>query len=332
MREKIPFPLFKSFPIAKDTRFLTFGSCFSENIGLLLKKDKFDVLTNPFGILYHPQPIAELFLKIINNSNFEEKDLIYSDGLWKCWLSHGSLAATDKGELLAHLNEQKSTSSERLQEKNAVLILTFGSAYYYELIAEKKVVANCHKQPGYLFQKKFSNLEQKTNAWKEIVHRLIRINPDIKIILSVSPVRHIADGLINNSRSKALLITLCQLLEYQFPHHCYYFPSYEIVMDCLRDYSYYNEDRIHPSDMAIKEIYQHFISQTIDDEGRTFVAQLNTLQQMLSHRPLHPKSESYQKYLQKIKEQLQYMEQKYPQEDWSYEQDCLKEKQNAQFK
>jgi hypothetical protein len=329
MIEKIPFPPFDSLPLNLETQFLCLGSCFADNIGHSLARDKFRTLNNPFGILYHPLPMATLLEKTLHNLPMEEEDLIYTDGLWKSWLCHGALASTDKTQLTQILQTSLHKSRQFLKGPDTVLILTFGTSFYYELISKNKIVANCHKQPGSWFHKKCSTLDQMFQRWTQVLSEALSIYPQLRILLTLSPVRHLRDGLVNNSRSKALLTTLCHDLQNHFPGQCHYFPTYEIMLDCLRDYTYYAEDQVHPTENAIGAIYSHFIQQCADVTTLKFMAQLKSLQQMLAHRPLHPKSESYQKYLQNIENSLHTMENTYPQKDWAGEREMLKEKKKA---
>jgi hypothetical protein len=329
MIEKVPFPPFDSLPINQETQFLSLGSCFAENIGHRLARDKFQVLNNPFGIVYHPLPMATLLEKVVLNQPFEEVDLIYTDGLWKSWLCHGALASTDKAQLTQTLQTSLQQSRQYLKGPNTVLILTFGTSYYYELISKNKVVANCHKQPGSWFDKKCTTLNQKLDRWTQLLSYVLAIHPQLRILLTLSPVRHLRDGLVNNSRSKALLTTLCHELQNHFPVQCHYFPAYEIMLDCLRDYTYYAEDQIHPTENAIGAIYSHFIQQSADVTTLKFLAQLGSLQQMLAHRPLHPRSESYQKYLQNIESSLLILESNHPLKDWTKEKEMLLAKKSA---
>lgn len=231
------------------------GSCFSENIGRKLQYFGFDALVNPFGTIFHPLPLATL----LDPDSFNKIRAFERDGNWYAFETHSDLRGENELQLRENFSEQRQLLQAHLEDAK-MLIITFGSAWgYYK---ENEIVANCHKLPGSLFEKRLTELDTIVNRWHQLLHDLQTLYPQLKIVITVSPVRHTKDGIVENQRSKARLIELAHQLNAR------YFPAYEIQMDDLRDYRFYEADLIHPNTTAVDYIFEKFSSCAITTEAR----------------------------------------------------------------
>jgi lysophospholipase L1-like esterase len=246
-------------PLNKETRnsidynakILLLGSCFSENIGDKLNYFKFQTSQNPFGILFHPKAIENLVTNAINEKKYLPEDLIFQNELWHSFDAHSSLSTTDKNELLANLNSAIIATNKKLKEATHIII-TLGTSWVYRFIETDVIVANCHKIPQKKFLKTLLSVDEITKSLKTTISHLKSVNKNIHILFTVSPVRHLKDGFIENMQSKSHLITAIHSI--MKTKNSSYFPSYEIMMDELRDYRFYAEDMIHPNKTAINYI------------------------------------------------------------------------------
>ncbi|MBX2842830.1 MAG: GSCFA domain-containing protein [Flammeovirgaceae bacterium] len=273
---------------------LLLGSCFSENIGNKLIDHKFQTKSNPFGIIFNPVSIFNLLECALKAHNFEEEKLINTGEKWVHYDYHSSFNAQKKEVLIEHIKASLNQTNEFVRNTK-YLILTFGTAYVYRLKLSKEIVANCHKMPSSLFEKELLSIDQITASFKSI-HKLLP--KDIKIILTISPVRHIKDGFTNNFMSKSTLRMACHQIEAEFPN-IHYFPSYEIMMDDLRDYRFYNSDMLHPSEVAVEYIWEKFSNAFFTDETKAFIHRWEKLIKALNHRPFQKESKEYQQFLRK---------------------------------
>ena len=241
-------------PINYSSKVLLLGSCFAQNMGAKLEYYKFQQCTNPFGILFHPVAIEKLITRAVNQTWFTSKDVFLQNEQWHCFLAHSKLSNTSEEDLISALNSALEKLRFSLLEASHV-VFTFGTAWVYKHLEKDTIVANCHKVPQKEFVKQLLSPDDVSDVLLGIETKLRTINPTCSIINTVSPVRHIKDGLIANSRSKAHLIAGVQ--EIVSPEKLnHYFPSYEIMMDELRDYRYYKEDLIHPNQTAIAIIWE----------------------------------------------------------------------------
>jgi hypothetical protein len=278
---------------------LSAGSCFAEHIGNKLDALKIPTLVNPFGIIYHPIPLAAMLNRMISLLPFTEKDIFKNGDLWHSWMHHGSFSHPDPIIMLDGLNQAQTHANHFLKETK-FLLLTLGTANGFYLENESRIVANCHKMPGQLFHKKRTESEVIQKVLEGCFNRVLSINPGIKIILTVSPVRHLRDGLVSNNRSKATLLLASEWLEKRF-EEVEYFPAYELVMDDLRDYRFFAKDRIHPSGEAVEYVWKNFMETYMDSESKEFISEIEKIQLSQSHRPLFPQTTSYQKFLADLK-------------------------------
>jgi len=296
-------------PINYSSKVLLLGSCFAQNMGAKLEYYKFQQCTNPFGILFHPVAIEKLITRAVNQTWFTSKDVFLQNEQWHCFLAHSKLSNTSEEDLISALNSALEKLRFSLLEASHV-VFTFGTAWVYKHLEKDAIVANCHKVPQKEFVKQLLSPDDVSDVLLGIETKLRTINPTCSIINTVSPVRHIKDGLIANSRSKAHLIAGVQ--EIVSPEKLnYYFPSYEIMMDELRDYRYYKEDLIHPNQTAIHLIWEKFLSSWVASETFEIQKKIAVIQNGLLHIPFNENSKAHIHFkkdletkISEIKEQL----------------------------
>lgn len=280
------------------------GSCFSTNIGDKFQYFKFKSLQNPFGILFHPLAIERLISHTINRKKFEEEDLFFQNEQWHCFNAHSAISNVSKEIVLERLNVNIKETNTYLHNTTHIVI-TLGTAWAYRLKETHKFVANCHKVPQQKFTKELLSVDTIIQSLENIVRLITAINPDVNFIFTVSPVRHIKDGFIENTQSKAHLISaIHQLLSRQSGKNLYYFPSYELMMDEMRDYRFYNADMLHPNQVAIDYIWEKFNSVWINKESVAIMKEVDMIQKSLSHKPLNPNSKAHQKFLSQTQEKI----------------------------
>lgn len=292
------------------SKILMLGSCFTNNIGQKLESACFDVCINPFGTLYNPYSIFNSLDILMNCQLLEDKALFASHGLFHSFHFHSQFSGRDKLQTLAGMNESIAHGHQFLQ-KSDFLFITLGSSYVYEHKAEGYVVNNCHKLPASTFSRYCANLDDMVDAWQKMLARLFQYHPHLRVIFTVSPIRHIADGLHENQISKAKLLILTDTLCSQY-NNCMYFPAYEVVMDDLRDYRFYTEDMVHPNNVAIEYIWELFRKSYMDASiGSTF-DKIIKLQRAATHKAFDDKSEAYQLFLKQALAELNALHQKNP--------------------
>ncbi|MCG8733891.1 GSCFA domain-containing protein [Tenacibaculum finnmarkense] len=293
-----------------NSKLLLLGSCFSENIGDKLSYYKFQSQQNPFGILFHPKAIEKLITDAINQKKYTEDAVFYHNESWHCFDAHSSVSSSDKKEVLNNLNTANTATFEYL--KNAShLVITLGTSWVYREISSDAIVANCHKIPQKNFLKEILSIDEITESLDAIIALTKSVNPNISIIFTVSPVRHIKDGFIENQQSKAhLLSAIHQIIEPK--NNTYYFPSYEIMMDELRDYRFYAQDMIHPNNTAINYIWEKFIEVWISENTQKTMKEVDIIQKGLAHRSFNPTSEAHQKFLKNIAQKKETLQKAFP--------------------
>lgn len=299
MKFSIPvvIPSAKKLIDYKDS-LLILGSCFAENIGEKLTSHKFNTTVNPFGIIYNPISIANSLTHILNNSYFKEDKLLFFNDKWLSLQHHGAFSNTNKTECLQAINQSITSSNQQL--KNAThLFITFGSAWVYE--HEKHgLVANCHKIPAKHFTKRLLKVEEIVAAYTSLIKNIKSSNADINIVFTVSPVRHAKDGLWENNLSKAVLHLSIKEITENFDN-CIYFPAYEIVMDELRDYRFFKDDLVHPTDLAVNYVWEKFAMSYFSKETIALMGNIQKIKQAAMHKPFDFNSEKHQQF---IKNQL----------------------------
>ena len=283
-----------------DSKLLLFGSCFSENISKKLTYFKFNTTSNPFGILFNPIAIEHLITNAINLKNFTDDDIFNLNERWHCFDAHSDLSSIEKNELLHNLNSQISTTHQQLSEASHIII-TLGTAWVYRFVESDSIVGNCHKIPQKKFLKELLSTEEITTSLENITALVKSLNPTVNITFTVSPVRHLKDGFIENAQSKSHLLTAIHQI-INSTNQVYYFPSFEIMMDDLRDYRFYTSDMLHPNETAIEYIWEQFKKVWINEKSLSTMKEVETVQKGISHKPFNPTSEQHQKFIIKLKE------------------------------
>ena len=290
-----------------QSQLLLLGSCFVENIGKKLDYYKFRSLQNPFGILFHPKAIESLLSKSIQAFSYTEEDIFYHNERWHCFDAHSDLSDVSKEELLRKLNDGLKDTLQQISQSTHIVI-TLGTAWVYRNNTSNAIVANCHKVPQKEFSKDLLSGDTIVKSLENSIGLIKSTNPKAQIIFTVSPVRHLKDGFVENQQSKAHLITAIQhVLEKNVTLSAVegYFPSYEIMMDELRDYRFYKSDMIHPNELAVDYIWEKFKDVWISREAFATMEKVEEIQRGLKHKPFNPDSEEHQKFLNLIKTKSQ---------------------------
>jgi hypothetical protein len=292
------------------------GSCFTEQIGGKLAAHKFRVIDNPNGILFNPVSISKSIISYIEQKKYSASDLFFQNDLWGSWEHHTKFSSPDQAECLFRINKSQVAAHDFL--KNADwLLLTLGSDFVYEL-EDKRVVANCHKVPTDKFSKRLLAVEEVLAALDTLIHRLKQFNPGLRIIFTISPVRHLRDGFVENNRSKATLINAVHQLVDKF-RDLFYFPAYELIMDDLRDYRFFAEDMVHPNYAATNYVWEKFVAACIDEPSQALMKEINTINAAKAHKAFNPASAAHQKFLQAHLEKVRKLQQQHNYIDFSAE-------------
>lgn len=295
------------------------GSCFSENIGQKLIDLKFKLDMNPFGILYNPESIANSLKILLQKRIFTEGDLFNDQGLWNSFYHHSRFSDTDRQIALGKINSRILSSHEFLKTTD-FLIITFGTAWVYEKKETGTIVSNCHKVPASEFKRFRLGVSEITETYRELLEQIWKINPAMKVIFTVSPIRHWKDGAIENQVSKATLLLSVDRLITGFGNRvCGYFPSYEIMMDELRDYRFYAEDMLHLSPVATNYIFDRFSKVILTKESDTVSKSVLKIRKAFEHRPVNPKTAAFKKFIQQNLLQINQLIKQYPYLDFSTE-------------
>lgn len=261
------------------------GSCFTENIGTRLVDYKFQADVNPFGILYNPDSVAKGLKFLLHEKKFSTTDLIQHDGLWHSFYHHGKFSFSSQIETLEAINSRIKTSAGFLKNAN-FLFVTFGTAWIYKYKKTGLTVSNCHKIPAIEFERTRLSVAEIVEEYVNIINEIKNINPDLKFIFTVSPIRHWKDGAVENQRSKAtLVLAIDEIMKKAGTDNCGYFPAYEIMMDELRDYRFYASDMIHISDVAVNHIWTIFVDSIIDSESRKIATEIQKIIKAKNHKP-----------------------------------------------
>ncbi len=296
--------------ITHQQNILMLGSCFTENIGKRLQKAKFSIQVNPFGILYNPLSIHQSLLHLISNKQFTTKDLTHHNEQWISFAHHGSFSHPDQQKCLQHINETVHQAQTLLKSLDC-LILTFGTAYVYTLKNTGQVVANCHKLPHQHFERKRLSVHEIVVRLQAVLEQFFKLRPELNVVFTVSPIRHWKDGAAANQLSKASLLLAIEALQRQYVN-VHYFPAYELVLDDLRDYRFYEADMLHPNTVAIDYIWQRFQATYFDEKTLTILKEIQKVQRARQHRPQRPNSRAHRQFLHQQLAHLQLLKAKYP--------------------
>ncbi|WP_267739987.1 GSCFA domain-containing protein [Myroides injenensis] len=298
--------------ITYDDKILSLGSCFAVNISEKLKEFQFQNIVNPFGILFNPVAIERIMQYAVDGYEFTESDVFCHNEIWSCFATHSDMNELEKEDIITKLNVKLFDLQLALKE-SSFLLLTFGTAWVYEHIETGELVANCHKLPQSGFKKRILTYSEVFNSYVNIIKLARKINPSMQIILTISPVRHFKDGIVENQRSKSLLFTaLHDVLTMEGNEELVYFPSYEIVMDELRDYRFYKADMLHPNELAIDYIWERFVACWIHQDMYPTMQKVQEVQNGLNHRPFNPTAEQHLAFLDSLVEKIDYLLEKYP--------------------
>ena len=291
-------------PIDYNSKIMSLGSCFAQNIGEKFNYFKFQNIVNPFGIIFNPVSIEKLVNRIVNKIEFTEKDIFFHNDLWHCYEVHSELSNPNKEDFLIILNQLVESIHNQIKDSTH-FIITLGTSWIYRNIENNEIVANCHKVPQKQFTKELLSIETTEKSIQNTIELIQKVNSNCNFIFTVSPVRHIKDGFVENTLSKAHLISAIHNIINCQSSTVNYFPSYEIMMDELRDYRFYAADMLHPNQVAIDYIWERFSESSISDESKNLMHEVDSIQKSLLHRPFNPHSENHQKFLKNLNQKIQ---------------------------
>lgn len=303
-------------PITHQQKLLLIGSCFTENIGEKLDRYKFETLQNPHGILFNPVSVAEALTDYIELAKYTDTDLFCLNQAWHSWKHHSRFSGITPEEALQKMNNSISGAHQFLREADYLLI-TLGSAWTYVLTGDSanarpgQVAANNHKAPSAWFQRRLLTTEDVLRVLDNMIHRLFHFNPKLQIIFTISPVRHLREGAVENNRSKAVLIQTIHHLVDKFDR-LYYFPAYELVIDDLRDYRFYSEDLVHPNYFATQYVWEKLVDACMDERTKTLIDEIHSINLAYQHKAFHPTSDQHQKFLLSFHQKALRMQESYP--------------------
>jgi hypothetical protein len=307
----LPFQI-QSFPfkISYTDKILFIGSCFSQEIGNKLGELKFNILQNPNGILYDPVSISDAILSYIENKKSTEENLFEMIGIWHSWNHHSVFSGENKNQVLDKINVSQSIAHSFLKDAEYFFI-TFGTSFNYQLKTNNQNVANCHKAPADFFTKNLLPVEEIKHCLLNLITVLRVFNPSIKIIFTISPVKHIRDGVVENNRSKARLTEAAHAIVDQ-KENTFYFPSYELVTDVLRDYRFYKNDLVHPNETAINFVFEKFCASFLSEESKKISEEIKKIIAAINHKPFLEKSDAHRKFISAQLKNVQKLQKKYP--------------------
>ena len=295
-------PVKSTEKIKLDQSLLLTGSCFSEHIGQKLHDYKFNSLTNPFGVTYNPISIFKLLQQALEQKPVERSHIIKNQGIYRHYDFHSDISALNEDDLIVNIKKAYQLCSQYIRQSEWIII-TFGTAMVYRHKQLNDIVGNCHKIPAKEFERELLKPETILNAFKTFYETLKKNKAGFNIIITVSPVRHLKDTLELNSLSKSILRMVCARLSEAYDN-VQYFPAYEIMMDDLRDYRFYDADMLHPNDQAINYIWEVFQKSYFSDETIHFIRKWETIRNALQHRPFYPESEEHQRFIRNTIQQL----------------------------
>jgi GSCFA family len=312
-----------AWKISHTDRLMLIGSCFTEHLGNQLKILKINSLVNPFGIVYNPVSMARRLLRLWQkDAYFTVEELFENAGLWHSPEHHGHFSKPTAVEALAGINADYRAAAHFLKNTTRLLI-TLGTANVYVEKKSGMIVANNHKLPANAFEKRRLSVTETVDALAEVLQTLKKGLPDLQIVLTVSPVRHLADGLVENQRSKATLTLACEELCRRLPF-AEYFPAYELLLDDLRDYRFYAADMIHPSETAVAYIWERFSEAYFDAATQELNARIGKIAAAVRHRPFHPTAPEHRSFALAQLEAIDHLEAEYPFLDFAEEKSFFK--------
>jgi len=296
--------------ISYEDQLMLIGSCFVETIGKKFQDGGFQTTINPFGILYNPHSLVQSIERLLNPIPFETADLFSYQGVWNSFAYHSRFSYPSREETLRNINEQLASGAMRMQSARWLMI-TLGTAWVYKLADSGAVVANCHKLPENRFIRHRMSEEEIVEVFTPLIERLHILNPALRILMTVSPIRHWKDGAHENQLSKASLLLAIEQIQQRFSF-VHYFPSYELMMDELRDYRFYAEDMIHPNATAIGFIWEKLLLNYLNRDAQKTLKEVEQLNKALQHRSLHPGSEADLRFHNQTAQRIAELQQHYP--------------------
>ena len=316
-------PLSFPFSFTYDHRYTFVGSCFAERIASRMGRLKFRVLRNPFGILYNPVSVQMMFRMLLSGHRFGETDIFEHHGIWNSYWHHSRFSKLSASALLQTLNDEADQAREHLRTTDR-LVVTLGTAFVWMHRKKGEIVANCHKLPRQQFMQRRLPPEEVVRALRPVLQQLKNQHSNLEVLLTVSPVRHVRHGSIENQRSKAALIlavdSLCRELDF-----VHYFPAYEILMDDLPDYRFYAQDLIHPADAALDYVWSKVVGSLVASHTQTQMKRVEKLLKATQHRPLQPGSAPHQTFVHQQLTLIGQLEQDLAHADFSEERDALQQ-------
>lgn len=303
---------------------LLLGSCFTENIGNKMTDLKFPVIVNPFGVMYNPVSVQKGLEILIDQKKFTANDLHFYNEQWLSFYHDTEFSHPDQSVSLNKINTEIETASKLLRNANNIII-TFGTVWIYKYLKTGNIVSNCHKIPAKEFERVKLSIAEIFVEWANLINRIKELNPALKIIFTVSPVRHWKDGAVENQLSKSTLLIAIHQLKDQFDN-VEYFPAYEIMMDDLRDYRFYADDMLHPSKVAIDYIWEHFCETYFTKETKEIIKEVEKINSAKNHRPLNPETTAHKKFIESQLIELDQIEKKFPFLDFSKDKLAFKQK------
>lgn len=283
--------------------FISVGSCFADFIGRKLDDNQFEVLSNPFGTVYNPVSICDHLKSCLEETFCSDPMLTLSRGLFFSYKLHSRVFADSRADMLSKMDSIQNSVREKLLRAD-YLFVTLGSGIIYELSAGDFAVANCHKMPSQTFKKRLLEVSEIVEGFAELIGYVLSANPRLRIITTVSPVRHVKDTLVLNSVSKSTLLLAAHKLGQLFPDNVQYFPAYELVTDDLRDYRFYKEDLIHPNEMAQQYIWEKFGETYFSNKTLLLLKDIQSIRSAVEHETLHPNSKEHELFRKKIVEKV----------------------------
>ena len=303
-----------------EDKILLIGSCFTEHIGNSLEELKFSVLQNPNGILFDPRSVSKSLVSYIENRQYNEKDFFQLNEIWHSWRHHSRFSNTNLNEAVRIVNTSQQMAHQFLKQADWIIV-TLGSSFSYQLTEQAANaggdpreagagVANCHRAPAQWFNKDMMTIDEIILNLDDALQQLFQLNPGLNIIFTVSPVRHIRDGVVDNNRSKARLIEVVHQLVNKYDN-LNYFPAYELVIDVLRDYRFFDTDLVHPNYMATEFVLEKFAESFIDEPTQKLMQEIKSLVTARKHKAFQPDTTAHQQFLKTYFEKAKVLKEKY---------------------
>ena len=311
--------------IGYENRVLALGSCFAAHIARKLAGAKFRVAENPSGILFNPLSIAAAIRSYADPAPVTRGELGFDGEVWHHFGFNGDFSAPTTDEALQKMNAARQAGADALRTADRI-VLTFGTAWVYKLKSSGKVVSNCHRLPEKMFDRQLLTVGEIVAEWKSLLLSLWKQNPELKILFTVSPIRHWKDGAHGNQLSKATLLLAIDALQKEFPEHTAYFPAYEIMMDELREYRFYADDMLHPSTTAIEYIWERFTGSMLSPDSLSILKEWKDIQKAINHKPFQPESEAYKRFISQTLLKMERLNEKFPYFDMTNEVEMIKKK------